>query len=219
MSYITFHIRKNNTCIFRYTQQCVDIRKIDNEVTMYFVLTALVLLFSTSVLIADDAEKPDSTGKATEAILQAHHFFAVDCNNETWKLMEKANFTADEKDALLQTAFASAYHWKQVGTGINFQRAEWLLARVYTVLGNKQEALAHALRCLDLTSQYLHEMQDFDHAYAYEGAARAYALNKDNLNWQKYYEKAEQAAAKIAVQEDKDLFVSDLSGGNWFGMK
>ena len=184
---------------------------------MNIAILLIVILLCSATLMA--VEKTDSVAKEQDTINKAHQFFAVNCNNLTWDLLDKSTFSAEEKDAVLQAAFASAYHWSQVGTGINFQRGEWLIARVYTVLGNKQEALAHALRCLDLTTQYRQEMQDFDLAYAYEGAARAYAPNKNNADYKIYYAKAQAAGEEIADPADKDQFAADFAGGNWFGMK
>lgn len=181
-----------------------------------YIILIIVFLTVTSLLIAE-AEQP--ADQAQERLKSAHQFFAVNCNNQSWELMDNTEFTTEQKDALLQNAFASAYHWSQVGTGVNFQRGEWLIARVYTVLGNAQEALAHAKRCAELTTQYATEMQDFDLAYNYEGLARAYALNKDKENYTKYYALAHKAGEQIALPEDKAQFIGDLAGGNWFGMK
>ena len=50
---------------------------------------------------------------------------------------------------------------------------------VYTVLGQADQAIIHAQRCLTLTEGQRHLLQDFDVAYAYEAMARAYTLSKD----------------------------------------
>ena len=182
------------------------------------LLTFVILLCSIS-LFSVDSEPPDSHATPADAQKQAHQFFAANCNNKTWELMEKTKFSDAERDSILQNAFASAYHWQQIGTGINFQRAAWLIARVYTVLENKQEALSYAQRCLDLTKMYSDELQNFDRAYAFEAVARAYALNHQSKEYKKYYALAEKAGNGIKEKEDKDLFMNDLLGGNWFGMK
>ncbi len=65
-------------------------------------------------------------------------------------------------------------------------------------------------------SSFFLPMSDF--GYAYESAARAYALNQNKNACKKYYALALEACNKIVNQEDKDLFLSDLKGGDWFGM-
>ena len=52
---------------------------------------------------------------------------------------------------MVLAASASLYHWLQIGTVVNAQRGEWLLARVYTVLEKPHPAMEHALRCQELT--------------------------------------------------------------------
>jgi len=83
-----------------------------------------------------------------------------------WDLLEKPERTPREDEIMLLTAYASCYHWLQVGTAVNQQRGEWLIARVYTVLGRKEMALERARRCFELTEQFDKEMEDFDRAYA-----------------------------------------------------
>ena len=175
---------------------------------MNTLILVIIAILITGTLMATE----QSTDQAQERLKSAHQFFAVNCNNKTWELMDSKEFTPEQKDALLQNAFASAYHWSKVGTGVNFQRGEWLIARVYTILGNAQESLAHAMRCQELTTQYKSELQDFDIAYSYEALARAYALNKDKENFQKYKDLANTAGEQIANKEDKDQFMLDLKG-------
>lgn len=77
---------------------------------------------------------------------------------------------------MLHASHASLYHWLQVGTGSHHQRGEWMIAHVLTVLGNGNEAVRHANRCLELTEAHSDLMEDFDLAYAYEAMARSTAL-------------------------------------------
>jgi hypothetical protein len=147
----------------------------------------------------------------------AHKKFAVDCFNKIWPLLEKRDRTSDDNEMMVHLAHTSLFHWLHVGQPVNEQRGEWMLARVYTVLEEKQRALHHAKRCLALTEKY--ELKDFDLAYGLEAMARACALNDLPVECKKYYELARKAGEEIAEKEDQDLFMNDLSTEPWFGMK
>ena len=149
---------------------------------------------------------------------EAHLFFAKKVFNETWDLLEKQGRSREENELMLQAAFASAYHWQKAGTGLHQQRAEWLIARVYTVLGLSDEAIRHAQNCLELTNQYADLMQDFDRAFAFEAAARANALAGNMDLAREFHQQAENAGQEIHDNEDRKIFLDDFNTGNWYGM-
>ena len=109
---------------------------------------------------------------------------------------------------MVHTAHASRYHWNQVGQALNFQRGEWLLSRVYCVLGRGEEALRYARSCLKLTED--NGIGDFDLAFAYEAMTRSHAVagNRDEAG--KYRKLAEEAGGKIGKKEDRDWFFQNL---------
>lgn len=147
----------------------------------------------------------------------AHRKFAVDCFNKIWPLLEKKDRTAEDNEMMIHLAHTSLFHWLQVGAAINEQRGEWMLARVYTILEDKEKAMHHAKRCLALTQK--HDFKDFDLAYAYECMARATALNAIPFESNRYHSLAKEAGEKIAETADRDLFMSDLNSQPWFGVK
>jgi hypothetical protein len=153
----------------------------------------------------------------TEA--EAHRYFAVQFNGMTWDLLDKAGRTKEEDERMLYSAFASCRHWLEAGTGVHHQRGEWMIARVYSVLGLGEAAVRHANRCLELTEEHASEMEDFDKAFAYEAAARANAVAGNQGEALKYIELAERAGEAIADEQDKGIFVSDFNGGNWAGLR
>ena len=150
---------------------------------------------------------------------EAHAYFARALNGEVWQLLEKPDRTNDENVRMVHAAHASAYHWLFAGTVVHQQRAEWLLARVYTVLGEAEAALRHATRCQMLTEEYPDVMADFDQAYGFEAMARACALcqNLEDARW--YYQLARQAGRLIKDAEDRKIFEGDFEGGQWYGIK
>jgi hypothetical protein len=147
----------------------------------------------------------------------AHKKFAVDCFNQIWPLLERKDRTSEDEELMIHLAHTSLFHWLHVGTPVNEQRGEWMLARVYTVLCDKVRSLHHAKRCLALTER--HNLKDFDLAYGYEAMARACALNDLPVEFRNYISLAREAADQIAGKDDRDLFLNDLSSEPWFGMK
>ena len=147
---------------------------------------------------------------------ETHKTFARKTNARVWELLRKENRSSIEDDELLYAAFASCYHWLQVGIAVHRQRGEYLLAKVYISLNVAAQALHHATKCLAMTEQHPAEMQDFDLAFAYEGLARAYAMNEKHAAAREYYELAQEAGSRIKDAEDKEIFDADFSGGNWF---
>ena len=150
---------------------------------------------------------------------EAHKLFARQTNGKVWQLLGKAGRSAAEDDEMIEAAYASNYHWRSAGTDVNLQRGAWLIAHVYTVLGEAKPALLQARRCLELTNQCKDQMKDFDIAYAYEGIARALALSGLPDEAKKYLLLAQAAGEAIAEAEDKQIFMGDLNSDEWFGIK
>lgn len=144
---------------------------------------------------------------------------AIQTNGLVWQLLEKKERSESENELMIHAAHASCYHWLQVGTELHHQRAQWLLSHVYCELGIAVAALRHAVRCMDLTKENSSLMQDFDHAYAFEALARAYAAGGQHEDAQFFLKKAEEAGLKIQDEEDRNIFLSDFNGGNWYGVR
>ena len=137
-----------------------------------------------------------------------HRKFAVSCFNLTWSLLDKKDRTRDEDDKIIHAAHASRYHWGEVGTSLEFERGEWQISRVYSVLGRSGPALYHAKRCLEICKE--NNIEDFDIAFAYEAMARAHAVIGNKKECEKNIELAREAAEQIKKKEDKDYFLSEL---------
>jgi hypothetical protein len=150
---------------------------------------------------------------------EAHRHFAAKLNGEVWGLLEKADRSRAEDEVMIHSAHASCYHWLKVGTGLHHQRAEWLLARVYSEVGLADTALRHAFRCQELSQEHPDLMEDFDQAYAHEAAARANAAAGNQADALEYLQLAEAAGHLIADDQGKQFFFGDLNGGDWYGVK
>jgi hypothetical protein len=153
----------------------------------------------------------------TEA--EAHRFFAIQFNGQTWSLLDKPERTQEEDELMVYSAHASCRHWLEAGTGVNHQRGEWMISRVYSVLGLGEAALRHAKRCLELTEEHADLMEDFDQAFAFESVARAHAVARNQVEALRYIELAQQAGEAIEADESKEIFVADFDGGDWHGLR
>ncbi|MHA1211139.1 MAG: hypothetical protein ACTSSH_01645 [Candidatus Heimdallarchaeota archaeon] len=138
-----------------------------------------------------------------------HIKWAKKCFNATWGLMDKENRTLEEDFEMIHTAHASRFHWGIIGEPIHFERGEWQISRVYSILKKPNEALYHAQQCLDIC--LANNIGDFDLAFAYEALARGNAIAGNDKEKTKYFELAKDAAKKIAKKEDKDYFMSELA--------
>lgn len=150
---------------------------------------------------------------------EAHGLFAKQANGKVWTLLEKKDRTKGESQEMLQAAHASLFHWSHIGTALHQQRGEWLISRVQAVLGNGQEALRHAERCAELTKNHADLMQDFDRGYSLECLARSHALLGDQARAAELFDLATKAGEAITDDESRGIFLQDLDGGEWFGVK
>jgi len=137
-----------------------------------------------------------------------HRKFAVNCFNGTWDLLEKADRTPRDDARMIHMAHASRFHWGEIGTPLNFARGDWQISRVYAVLGQGENALSYAKSCLHLCVD--HELGDFDLAFAYEAAARAFAVLGDAEMTKKHLALAKEAGEAITKEDDRKYFFSEL---------
>ena len=137
-----------------------------------------------------------------------HKKMGVSLFNRTWNLLDKEERTKEEEDAMVHAAHASRFHWGEIGTPLEFERGEWQVSHVYSVLNRPESALYHAQRCLEICTE--NNIKDFDIAFAYEAVARAYAVAGNELESKKYIELAKEAGEKIEEKGDKDYFFSEL---------
>ena len=139
---------------------------------------------------------------------ECHTKFAVDCFNLVWSLMDKKDRTREEEDRMVHAAHASRFHWGEIGTPVEFERGEWQISRVYTVVKRPESALYHAERCLEICRE--NGIGDWDIAFAYEAVARAYAVAGQVAECKKYVELATEAGEQIKSKGDRDYLFSEL---------
>jgi hypothetical protein len=137
-----------------------------------------------------------------------HRKFAVNLFNMTWNLLDKKDRTEEEDNKMIHAAHASRFHWGEIGTPLEFERGEWQISRVYSVLKRNEPALYHARRCLEICKE--NNIGDFDIAFAYEAMARAYAVLGKKADCDRHIELAEKAGEQIKKKEDRNYFFSEL---------
>lgn len=151
-----------------------------------------------------------------------HRWFGAQLNNTMWDRIEDPETGPDtarsERESLLYSAYAAAYHWRQVGTVANHARGEHLIARMAVKLGEAEVALRHARRCLELVEADPDEMADWDLAFAHEALARALAATGDGTAGARHRRQAETLTAALADDGDRELLEAELARPPWFGL-
>ena len=144
-----------------------------------------------------------------EDIAKFHRYFAAQCNNRAWDLASQNQRTADEEREMLNAAYAAAFHWSKVGTPINDARADMTLAHVHSLLGNGDQALYYAGRCLSFFEQ--NEGEDWDLAFAHAEMALATATCGDHDTCRKHVALAQETGATIKNDEDRKAFDEEFA--------
>jgi hypothetical protein len=127
--------------------------------------------------------------------------------NGTWELIE----SREDDDRLLHMAHASGFAWGEAPEcgPENIARGEWLVSRVYCILGRGEPALFHAGRCLAACEAG--GLGDWDLAYAYEAMARSSAVAGDAEAAASWRDRARAAGDAIADPEDREHFDEDFA--------
>lgn len=151
-----------------------------------------------------------------------HRWFGAQLNNTMWDRIEDPAIGPQtpqaERESLLYSAYASAYHWRQVGTVANHARGEHLIARMAVKLGEPELALRHARRCLELIEANPDEMADWDVPFAHEALARALAAAGDRAGGAEHRRQAETLTAALADEADRQVLNAELARPPWFGL-
>ena len=145
----------------------------------------------------------------------------VEMNNASWRLLSEGfpgpDATRDEQERFPYRAHASAYHWMETpsATPANRARGEHSIARAAVAVGLPEQGLLHALRCLELCRSHPGDVEDWDHAFAEEGIARALAASGDLDGAAAHHATAATLGAAIVDVEDREVFLEELGRGPW----
>ena len=138
----------------------------------------------------------------------AHKYFAADCFNKAWDLIEKPERTAEEDRLMVALNQASVFHWlnRPDCTSENLSVGFWQASRIQALLGNATEALRHAETCLS----YSQVLGPFYVGYAYEALARAELLAGRSAKAGERLENARSHAAGIGNKDHQAMLLKDL---------
>ena len=138
----------------------------------------------------------------------AHKYFSVQCFNQAWDLIDKADRTPAEDRLMEALSQASIYHWLQRSDCSNqsLSVGYWQASRIQALLGHAPEALRHAQACL----AYSHELAPFYLGYAHEALARAYALAGNPTAAAEHIRAAVEFANLVQDESDGAALLADL---------
>ncbi len=142
---------------------------------------------------------------------ETHQALGAGLFNRTWDLLEVEGRTDDQDDELIDTAHASAWHWRQVGHAANAARGHWLCARVYAVLGRGEPAVHHARRATEILAAGGEGIEDWDLAAAAEAMARALVVSGDLDGAREWKARAVAALEAVKDAEDRSVIERDLA--------
>jgi len=129
-----------------------------------------------------------------------HRYFAIQSNNEFWALSERA-LDPVEKQKILTVAYASLYHWQEVGTDQNIQLANLAVARAYCVNGSSQSVhyASLAFDYFDVSGE--HWIQAFTNAVL----SHAFNIVENNEKSALLYENAVRLSSSLS-EGDRNVF-------------
>jgi hypothetical protein len=140
----------------------------------------------------------------------AHKYFAANCFNQAWDLIDKSDRTPAEDEDMIRLSLASHYHWTQREDYDNTKAsiAHWQTSHIYALLGQADNAIRYGQLCLEVSQG--EDMPPFFLGYAFEALARAESKAGNQVQAQVYIDKAKSVAEKIQKAEDKNQLLSDL---------
>lgn len=134
---------------------------------------------------------------------------AVDLFNEVWALLDTGDRSAAQSERMLHAAHASRLHWEAVGTAENVAVGDWLLSRVYAVLGCGEPAMYHARWCLERAERAA--LPGWVRAEGHEAIARAQIVLGELDEARRHAEAARAICDSIDDVEDRGVVLSDLA--------
>ena len=141
-------------------------------------------------------------------VAAAHRYFAAECFNRAWDLIDKLDRTPEEDEDMIRLNQASLYHWSQREdcTNRNLSVGYWQASRIYALLGQADNARRYGALCL----RYSQDEDAFYLGYAYEALARAESVAGQGEKAARYLQDAHGQLAQISDAEERELLEKDL---------
>ena len=135
--------------------------------------------------------------------------FAVAAFNGAWELIDKQDRTADDDRQMLTLAFASRWHWSEVGTAENKAIADWQVAHAASLVSEASLALSYAQSAYDAARS--NDLPEWLQASTAEGLARAHACAGDRASYETYAAEARVLVERLEEEEDRELILGQLA--------
>lgn len=139
-------------------------------------------------------------------VAQAHRYFAIECNNAAWDWLESDQRTADQIANAIHTAEASCFHWNAVGQLVNRLRAAYLLANVYAVAKQPENADRACRHCDALLQTNDAGITDWDRAFVIDAWARTKLAAGDATAAESLRKSAHECGSLIADADCREAF-------------
>lgn len=143
-----------------------------------------------------------SESASQEDVARFHRGFAAMSNDRAWALT-LLEPSAARDEGMLQASYASAWHWSQVGTVLNWARAALLLAEVHALLGNGEQAWVYAERVRTFFLEV--ESPKWEAALIQTVHAHAASASGRTAEHRASYERATAALAAIGDEEERSI--------------
>jgi hypothetical protein len=151
------------------------------------------------------ADRPDFNLEA------AHRFFAAECFNRAWDLMDKPARTPDEDEQMIRLSLASAWHWTQRDdcTPTSLSIGYWQTSRIYAMLGQVDNARRYGQLCLAISQS--EGVLPFYLGYAYEALARAESVAGNGPQRDAHLAAAREVAERLPDPDGRKALLEDLA--------
>ena len=138
----------------------------------------------------------------------AHKYFAADCFNKAWDLIERTERTPEDDRLMVALNQASLFHWLNRAdcTSENLSVGFWQASRIQALLGRTDEARRQAETCLS----YSHSLEPFYVGYAYEALARAEFMAGSSVKGNEHLQNARRHAASVENKDHQAMLLKDL---------
>ena len=135
---------------------------------------------------------------------KAHKWFAVECNNQAWDLVEAKERTAEQIEEMIHLAHAARFHWAKVGTELNLLRGDVLLATAYGVATRPENAVVYAEAARSRVEK-IEEVTEFDRASVSGAYAKASRVAGNSTKAAELEVQFEHELSQVEEQEDRAL--------------
>ena len=144
-------------------------------------------------------------------IADAHRYFAADCFNKAWDLIDQSERTPEEDQEMIGLGQASLWHWtrREDCADRNLSVGYWQVSRIYALVGQAHEARRYGRLSLD--SGQRGELPPFFIGYSHEALARAESGLGHRAEMEKHIENAREAADKVSGAEERKQLLDDLA--------